>query len=58
MDPNAALEEMLYLARYVVRAADTTGQDPDPAAAVRLAELVLALDEYLARYGVMPGRWA
>ena len=51
MDPNANLLEQLRLARKLV---DDDAPSDD---AQRLAELVLALDEWLQRGGFMPQRW-
>jgi len=50
VDPNANLAEQLELARELV-----DDENPD---AARLAELVIALDEWIARGGFLPLRWA
>jgi len=52
MDPNANLREQLSLARYILaeKSDNTIG-------AVRLAELVEALDDWIARGGFLPERW-
>jgi hypothetical protein len=59
MDPNENLKEQLRLANEMVDAAEDT--DPsvqiDPKDAYRLAELVLALDGWLASRGFYPDRW-
>jgi hypothetical protein len=49
MDPTANLTEALQLAADLVE-----GEDPD---AARLAELVIALDEWLRRGGFLPVPW-
>ena len=49
MDPNAALDELLNLATSDLR---EFGNDVH-----RLAELVLALDGWLAKGGFLPSRW-
>ena len=63
MDPNANLQRQLQLARNILRSLDvdlekhprltTTAEDD----AEELAELVLALDEWLNRGGFKPSRW-
>jgi hypothetical protein len=50
MDPDANLKEQLYLCKVVYGSAD----DPD---AVRLAELVEALHEWIASGGFLPKPW-
>jgi hypothetical protein len=50
MDPNANLEEQRRIARRIL-----DGDDRD---AERLAELVEALDEWLASGGFLPSDWA
>lgn len=59
MDPNANLTEQLALAAAFLRAADDDepDQSPDMDDARRLAELVLALDEWLRRGGFLPADW-
>jgi hypothetical protein len=49
MDPNSNLEEQLRLAADLVEIGS--------ADAARLAELVLALDEWIRRGGFIPARW-
>jgi len=49
MDPNAALDELIGLATSDLR---EFGDEVH-----RLAELVLALDDWLARGGFLPTRW-
>jgi hypothetical protein len=51
MDPNANLKEQLELAKRLID--DNTDQD----AAYRLAELVLALDEWIRKGGFLPEAW-
>lgn len=50
MDPNENLREQKELAEYLVNRADATKAE-------RLAELVLALDEWVANGGFLPERW-
>jgi hypothetical protein len=52
MDPNANLAEQLKLAARIL---DGAAPEED---AERLAELVLALDEWLRRSGGLPREWA
>ena len=52
MDPDVVLAEALDLA---VRLIDGEAEDGD---AVRLAELIVALDRWMARGGFMPSAWA
>ena len=57
MDPTMNLEMQRRLAaRLVVRS--ELGQPIGADDAVRLAELVIALDEWLARGGFLPSQWA
>lgn len=49
MDPNAALDELIDLATSDLR---EFGDEVH-----RLAELVLGLDDWLARGGFLPSRW-
>ena len=58
MDPDINRREQLGLARLIVQGYevdDETGIDPEDA--YRLAELVLALDEWIIRGGSLPERW-
>jgi hypothetical protein len=67
MDPDANLAELREVARAILRTWDAC--DPDDGSltegqqefiveqANRLAELVEALDEWLARAGFLPMRW-
>jgi hypothetical protein len=52
MDPEANLRRQLAIARAAVYA------EADDPTLVELAELVLALDEWIARGGFLPPRWA
>lgn len=53
MDPNANLEEQLKLAKRIAESDDGHSLEDG----VRLAELVIALDEWLAKGGFKPARW-
>jgi hypothetical protein len=59
MDPTANLREQLKLAN---RLAMGTARNDSPEArlddAIRLADLVLALDQWLTKGGFSPERWA
>jgi hypothetical protein len=57
MDPNANLAEQLELARRIQKTLDRSSYVPVPAQAARLAELVLALDEWITHGGFLPERW-
>lgn len=52
MDPHANLMEQLDLARKIQDA-----DDVDPSDADRLAELVIALNDWLKGGGFLPGSW-
>jgi len=52
MDPDSCLGELLALVVGV-----DEDRPPGPAAAARMAELVQALDGWLARGGFLPARW-
>lgn len=52
MDPNANLREQITLASRIIY---DEGANPDDA--VRLAELVEALHEWIDRGGFLPDRW-
>lgn len=56
MDPNANLKEMLELAASLIEAADDE-EAIDPIDAVRLAELVQALDGWIKGGGFLPTEW-
>lgn len=51
MDPNATLNEILDLAQRI------SEDKPSDISAGRLAELVLALDDWMRRGGFVPRRW-
>ena len=55
MDPNANLEEQLRLAQ---RIQNDPSEDGDAHAADRLAELVIALHDWLNRGGFLPDAWS
>lgn len=55
MDPNANLQEQLELA---ARMLDEESEHIDTGDAVRLAELVLALNDWILGGGFLPRRWA
>ena len=63
MDPNANLTEQLEIAQQIISgvAQQVVSGDYDDIDleedAVRLAELVLALDEWIRRGGFLPGAW-
>ena len=52
MDPNANLKEMYELVEAIIEG------DNQSAEAVRLAELVEAMDGWLRHGGFLPQRWA
>jgi len=52
MDPNANLKEILELAGKI-----SIDADSDSELEVRLAELVMALDEWICKGGFLPSRW-
>jgi hypothetical protein len=53
MDPDACLDELLTLAREAL-----SGTRRQPAEdSERMAELALALDEWVQRGGFLPRRW-
>ena len=52
MDPNANLEEQLELAKKLQDSGEAGFESPDDA--WRLAELVLALDEWISTKGFLP----
>lgn len=54
MDPNKNLEEQLILAREIVRERNSS---PNWSKEEELANLVLALDEWISKGGVLPKRW-
>ena len=56
MDPNANLQEQRRLAMGIIERSDK-GLPAIEIYAVRLAELALAMDEWLANGGFLPGKW-
>jgi hypothetical protein len=54
MDPNATLRELLIYARTIDR---SEGEGFAANDAAELAELALALDEWLTKGGALPDRW-
>lgn len=57
MDPNANMREQRELAESIAAGFDDDDNPPDMDDARRLAELVLALDEWLSKGGFRPSRW-
>lgn len=62
MDPDANLKEQLALAESIIEQADSDDSDGDMPQidthdAVRLAELVLAINEWISRGGFLPQQW-
>lgn len=57
MDPDASLKEQLGLAEAILRDGECGTYKPDAHDVARLAELVLALDEWLSNAGFLPARW-
>lgn len=57
MDPDANLIELRSLATATLSAIDNEA-DLDPDDVDRMASLVIALDEWLSRGGVLPILWA
>lgn len=65
MDPDANLEAALERAREIIAKIDGDDGTPDPVARERdlnlageLAELVIALDEWLGKGGHLPAAWS
>lgn len=56
MDPDANLEAQRRLAQRLANPCD--GDEPDADDVRYLAELVVALDEWIAKGGFLPSRWA
>lgn len=57
MDPNANLDEQLDIAHRIVEGEYANLRELE-AQADRLAELALALDEWIRKGGFVPLRWA
>lgn len=53
MDPNVNLEELRELAEEML----VSGCNPEHTNATRLAELVIALDEWIVKGGFLPKEW-
>jgi len=53
MDPNRSLREMLEMAQRIA----FDPYDRYDAETVRLAELVIALDEWIRKQNVLPSAW-
>ncbi len=56
MDPDANLKEQLELADAISTAAEAGFESPEDA--WRLAELVLALNEWIKKGGFLPAAWS
>jgi hypothetical protein len=56
MDPNANLQEQLRLAERIVEDGES-GMGASTLHADRLAELVLALNEWISNGGFLPEAW-
>jgi hypothetical protein len=57
MDPDENLAAQLSIAKEIVRIEDVHWCTQD-SEAVRLAELVLALDAWIDKGGFLPNRWS
>lgn len=61
MDPNANLEEQLQTAQDIIKKIDAMPEDAEltdlARDANRLAELVVALNEWICRGGFLPDDW-
>lgn len=58
MDPTENVKEQLRLARKMLRAIDGSHEVPDVRDTARLAELVVALNDWLRKGGFLPEGWA
>jgi hypothetical protein len=56
MDPEANLVEQLRIAQRILAVADDN-REPSPHDALRLAELVAALDDHVSNGGALPDSW-
>lgn len=56
MDPDANLEEQLLRASKLVEAIEND-RGIRESEVLRLAELVIALDEWISNGGFLPGKW-
>ena len=52
MDPNANLREQLTIAKFIL-----SDKEEQTYGVVRLAELIIALDEWITKGGFLPERW-
>jgi hypothetical protein len=58
MDPDANLKDQLTLAQRLLRNLEAEPMvSAEEADVMRLAELVLALDEWIRKGGFLPERW-
>lgn len=62
MDPIANLQEQLNLSKEILRLCDVADDEVDVTedlefSSLRLAQLVLALDEWICGGGFLPPRW-
>jgi hypothetical protein len=56
MDPDANIAEQMRIAQAIQRFEDLDQPIP-PSLPMRLAELTIALDEWIRRGGALPQRW-
>jgi hypothetical protein len=56
MDPNANLKEQLEISKRIIKASEK-GKFSGTADTERLAELVVALDEWIVGGGFLPKQW-
>lgn len=57
MDPNACLQELVRLAEKTLQDEPLPNENME-ATAIRLAELVLALDTWIVNGGFLPTDWS
>jgi len=57
MDPNTNLKEMLRLAENIMNRGEEDVYEIDVSSAIRLAELVLAMNEWIKNGGFLPAKW-
>jgi len=57
MDPDANLTEQLELSKKLIHCLDNEPEPPELADIERLAELVLALNDWIRRGGFLPKLW-
>lgn len=67
MDPNANLQEQLAIAKHIIHTWDNCNDDGTLSLAQaadvaddanRLADLIVALDEWIRKGGYLPKRWS